>query len=171
MADEKQYPQDTEGFEYVTRALMDTLNSYPGLYADEKFKFCQTKPEDGLNVVASSGSFILEEHESITEHIWQICAYPFMVIYRVSGLNSDRKIEAKEWLDTLADWLMKKPVLIDKQRYQMKKWPTLSGDERVERRIERISRNTPTTLVAVEQDKAETWVADLTIQYRQEFDR
>ena len=167
MDKEKQYPLDVEGADYVTDALMNTLNSYPGLLSNEKFLFSSTNLSDGLNVAATSGAVIVEEHESVTGHVWQMCAYPFMVIMRASGLNSDRKIEAKEWMDKLAEWLTRKAVTIDGSTYQMKKWPELSGD----REIRRIVRNTPAYLAEVPPDKVESWVMDLTIQYRQEFDR
>ena len=167
MDKEKQYPLDVEGADYVTDALMNTLNSSPGLLSNEKFLFSSTNLSDGLNVAATSGAVIVEEHESVTGHVWQMCAYPFMVIMRASGLNSDRKIEAKEWMDKLAEWLTRKAVTIDGSTYQMKKWPELSGD----REIRRIVRNTPAYLAEVTPDKVESWVMDLTIQYRQEFDR
>ena len=168
MADnEKQYPADVEGFKYVTTALMETLNSYPGLYPDEQFKFSTVDLEDGLNVAAISGAVITEEIESITGHVTQMCAYPFMIILRAPGLSSERKVETKEWMDTLAEWLTRKAVNIDGEIYHMKKWPVLSGD----REIRRITRNTPAYLAEITEDKTESWAMDLTIHYRQEFDR
>jgi len=164
---EKQYPADLEGFDYVTTALMETLNNYPGLYPGEEFKFSTTDLDDGLNVAATSGAVIIEEIESITGHVTQMCAYPFMVILRASGLSSERKVATKEWMDTLAEWLTRKAVAIDGEIYHMKKWPVLSGD----REIRKIVRNTPAYLAEVTEDKAESWAMDLTINYRQEFDR
>lgn len=168
MADkEKEYPLDLEGHKYVTDALMETVNSYPGLYPGEEFKFSTTNLDDGLNIAAVSGAVITEEIESITGHVTQMCAYPFMVISRVSGLSSERKIETKEWMDTLAEWLTRKAVTIGDEVFQMKKWPVLSGD----REIRRITRNTPAYLAEITEDKSESWAMDLTIHYRQEFDR
>lgn len=164
---EQQYPLDVEGFDYVTDALMETLNSYPGLYPGEEFKFSTTNLDDGLNVAATAGAVITEEFESITGHVYQECAYPFMVILRASGLSSERKVETKEWMDTLAEWLTRKAVTIDGEVHHMKKWPVLSGD----REIRRITRNIPAYLAEATEDKAENWVMDLTIHYRQEFDR
>ena len=164
---EKELPRDLDGFDYVSDALMETLNSYPGLYPGEKFKFSTTNLDDGLNVAATSGAVITNEFESITGHVYQDCAYPFMVILRVSGLSSERKVKTKEWMDTLAEWLTRKAVTINGEVYQMKKWPVLSG----EREIRRIIRNTPAYLAEITEDKAESWAMDLTIHYRQEFDR
>lgn len=168
MADsEKKYPLDLEGHQFVTDALMETVNSYPGLYPGEKFRFSTTDLNDGLNIAATSGAVITDEIESITGHVTQMCAYPFMVILRASGLSSERKVETKEWMDTLAEWLTRKAVTIGDEVHHMQKWPVLSGD----REIRRITRNTPAYLADVGENKAESWAMDLTIHYRQEFDR
>jgi len=167
MADDKVYPQDIEGYEDVTTALMATVNAYPGLPEDEKFRFTMLEPEEGLSIVASSGSLIMEDHESITGHVWQTCLYPFMVIYRVSGLNQKRKIQVKEWMDTFARWLTRQPVNINGRTVVLEYWPTLTGS----RLIRNISRQTPAYLGGINEDKSETWVMNLQIQYRNEFDR
>lgn len=167
MAEEIVYPQDIEGYEEVTTALMDTVNSYPGLLSKEKFKFTMIEPEEGLSIVASSGSFIMEDHESITGHVWQMCLYPFMVVYRVSGLNQKRKIQVKEWMDTFARWLTRQPVNINSETVVLEEWPKLTEG----RVIRNISRQTPAYLGGINEDKSETWVMNLQIQYRNEFDR
>lgn len=164
---QRNYPQDVDGFEYVTNALMDTINQYPGLLDGEKFEFSVIPNAEGLSVVASSGSFIIDERESITGHVWQTCAYPFMVIYRASGLNQKRKIAAKEWMDKLARWLTRQPVNIDNETYTLAAWPELTED----REIRSITRQTPAYLGSINDDESENWVMDLMIQYKNEFDR
>lgn len=168
MADnERNYPQDVDGYEYVTNALKDTLNSYPGLEDGEKFEFSLIPNAEGFSFIASSGSFIVEERESITGHVLQMCAYPFMVIYRASGLNQKRKIAAKEWMDTLGKWLTRQPVKIDGQVCTLDKWPDLTDG----REIRTITRQTPAYLGGINEDESENWVMDMMIQYRNEFDR
>lgn len=167
MADEKNYPQDVDGYEDVTTALMGMVNLYPGLMEREKFKFTMLEPEEGLSIIASSGSFIMEDHESITGHVWQTCLYPFMVVYRVSGLNQKRKIQVKEWLDTFARWMTRQPVNIDGETVVLEEWPKLTEG----RVIRNISRQTPAYLGGINEDKSETWVMSMQIQYRNEFDR
>lgn len=167
MANEQNYPQDVEGYEDVTTALMETVNNYPGLLRHEKFQFTMLDPEEGLSIIASSGSLIMEEHESITGHVWQTCLYPFMVVYRVSGLNQKRKIQVKEWMDTFARWISRQPVNINGDTVVLDEWPNLTGG----RFIRNISRQTPAYLGGINEDKSETWVMDLQIQYRNEFDR
>lgn len=165
--EEREYPLDVEGFEFVTKALMDTLNSYPGLYEGEEFRFSTTNLNDGLVVAATSGAVITEEYESITGHVYQMCAYPFMIILRTVGLSTTRKVETKEWMDTLAEWITRKAVAIHGVVHKMERWPILSGD----REIRQITRNTPAYLAEITEDKTECWVMNLTINYRQEFDR
>jgi len=165
--DEKKYPLDVDGFDYVSVALMDTINKFPGLECDEKFLFSTVLNEDGLAVIPSSGSYITFHRESITGHVRDNCLYPFTVLYRVSGLNEKRKIMAKEWLDTLGRWLERQAVEIDGRVYQMAKWPVLSGD----REITEISRTSPAYLGSINEDKSENWVMNMQIQYRNEYDR
>ena len=167
MQEEIKYPPDMEGFPKVTDALMEMINTFPGLNEGEEFVFSMMPEDYGLSVIATSGSFIIEEHESITGHVWQMCSYPFMVVSRASGLSSKRKISMKEWMDTLAEWLCRKTVTIDGQEYKLKKWPVLTDD----REIRYIVRQTPAYLGGINEDKSENWVMDMVIQYRNEFDR
>ena len=168
--DKKEQPKryDIEGFPYVTDALMETINSFPGLYDDEQFSFSSLLTnENGNTVVARQGSFIISELEDITGHVMQMCSYPFTVVCRSSGLSTRRKIQTKEWMDKLAEWLCRKAVEINGELTQLKRWPVLTGD----REIRLIQRNTPAYLGGINDDKSETWVMDMVIQYKNEFDR
>ena len=167
MANEINYPPDVDGFEEVTKALMEMVNSYPGLEDGEQFQFTMSEPEEGLSIFASSGSFIYENHESITGHVWQLCLYPFMVVCQASGLNQERKIRIKEWMDCFARWLTRQPVNIDGVTHVLNEWPKLTGN----RLIRDVTRQTPAYLGSINEDKSETWVMNLQIQYRNEFDR
>ena len=164
---EQTLPQDVDGFEYVTNALMATVNQFPGLEEGETFSFSMIPTEEGLSIIASSGSFIYQEQESIIGHVWQTCLYPFTVVYRASGLNQTRKIAAKEWLDNLGRWLVRQPITINGTNYVLSEWPKLTGD----REIRNIIRQTPAFLGNINEDKSENWVMDMQIQYRNEFDR
>ena len=164
--EERQYKQDVDGFEEVTDALMDMMNSYPGLDTDEHFDFSTVPVDDGLAVIASSGSFIVDEKESITGHVKQFCAYPFVIVNRVSGLSQKRKIAVKEWMDTIAKWLTRQEVSIHGKKYKLE-WPVLIGD----RKITNIERQSPSYLESINDDKSENWVMELMLKYRNEFDR
>lgn len=167
MEQHKTFFQDQEGYVHITTALMDMANSYPGLQEDDRFMFSELPHEDGLSIIATSGSFIVEERESITGHVRQMCAYPFTVVYRASGLNQKRKMEAKEWLDTFSRWLTRQDVSINGKLYKLENWPQLDGG----REIRNVLRQSPTYLASINEDKSEDWVAALVIQYRNEFDR
>ena len=169
MNNEKNYKPDPDGQESITKAIMKTANSYPGLdrKIGEEFRFCETEPEDGLSLMVASGSFIYEHHESVTGHVWELCLYPLVVVYRASGLNEKRKMEVKEWIDNFARWLTRQPVTIGGKRYQLSEWPKLT-DGRV---IRDVSRTSTTYLSTIDDGKSEVWITNLQIQYRNEFDR
>ncbi len=142
------------------------MNSFPGLEDGDKFDFSTVPVEDGYSVIASSGSFIVNETESITGHVKQICAYPFMIVCRASGLSQKRKIAMKEWMDTLSKWLTRQEIIMFGVREKLE-WPKLTGD----RKITNIERQSPAYLGSINEDKSENWVTELVIQYRNEFDR
>lgn len=158
---------DVEGYERVTSALMVLVNTYPGLDEGEEIAFATEPADEGIAIFPTTGSFIYEERESITGHVTQMCQYPFTVVYRASGLNSRRRVAAKEWLDTFARWIEKQPVTINGTLYVLTEWPSLSGD----REIKEIVRQAPSYLTTVNEDKSENWIMDVVVRYRNEFDR
>lgn len=158
---------DVEGYELITSALMELVNTYPGLEDGEEFSFAQLNKDEGIAIFPSTGAFIYEERESITGHVVQMCQYPFTVVYRASGLNQNRKIKAKEWLDTFGRWIEKKPITIGDTVYTLESWPELTED----REIREMYRQTPSYLVDVPDNKSENWIEEIIIRYRAEFDR
>ena len=169
MADNKPVALDIDGYEYVTDALMEMANSYPGLnkMVGEHFDFTNADPEDGLTIMATSGSVIYDERESITGHVRQECTYPFMVVYKASGLSQKRKIQVKEWMDTFARWMTRQPVTINNRTFVLQAWPELTHG----RVIRTIQRQSPCYLAQINEDKSEIWAMDLVIRYRNEFNR
>lgn len=163
----KSLPSDIDGYDVVTNALMELANSYPGLEEFEKFSFAQLDEDEGIAIFPSTGAYVYEEHWSITDHITQLCQYPFTAVYRASGLNQKRKINAKEWLDKFGRWIEKRPVVIDGVEYKLVDWPELTQG----REIWEISRQSPTYLVDVPDSKSENWICEMIIRYRCEFDR
>lgn len=166
MEQQQSYGYDISGFDDVTHALMDMINRFPGLEENERFAFSTIPSEEGLAVIPSNGSFIEEHHVSVTDHVWEVCAYPFTVLYKASGLNEKRKMNVKEWMDTLAKWLARQTIVIDDSPYRLGRWPFLSGD----RRIKEIIQNTPAYLASINEDKSENWVMTMTIKYHNEYD-
>lgn len=160
-------PTDVDGYEMVTTALMAMANSYPGLAEGQKFTFAQLDEDEGIAIFPSTGAYIYQERWSITDHITQLCQYPFTAVYRASGLNQKRKINAKEWLDKFGRWIEKRPVVIDGVEYKLVEWPDLTDG----REIWDISRQSPTYLLDVPDSKSENWITELVIRYRCEFDK
>lgn len=169
MADEvkEQYPQDIDGYEYVTNALMELVPLFPGLEDEEGFRFSSVPDGEGMSITPISGAKIYEQRENINGHVKQMCEYPFMVLYKASGLNQQNKIAVKEWLDTFADWLTKQPVTIKGTTYKLADWPELTGG----REIRTVEKTTPAYLAGISDDKCENWIMNMTIRYRNEFDR
>ena len=158
---------DVEGYDAITTALMALVNTYPGLDDGEEFGFATEPADEGVAIFPTTGSFIYDERESITGHVTQLCQYPFTVVYRKSGLNSNRRVTAKEWMDTFARWIERQPVTIDGTMYVLQEWPDLTGN----REIREVTRQSPAYLANVNDDKSENWIMDVVIRYRNEFDR
>lgn len=158
---------DVDGYELITAALMDMVNTFPGLDDDEVIEFATDPADDGVAIFPTTGSFIYDERESITGHVTQMCQYPFTVVYRKSGLNSKRRMTAKEWLDTFGRWIERQTVTIDGTPYVLPEWPELTDN----REIREVTRQAPGYLVSVNEDKSENWIMDCVVRYRNEFDR
>lgn len=158
---------DVEGYNLITDALMSLVNQYPGLDEGETFSFAQLDDDEGIAIFPSTGSFIYDERESITGHVTQMCQYPFTAVYRASGLNQSRKINAKEWLDTFGRWIEGKTVNIDGTDYTLEEWPELTEN----REIREVYRQTPSYLLDDPDNKSENWIEEIIIRYRCEFDR
>lgn len=158
---------DVEGYDLVTAAVMVMVNTFPGLDFGEKIEFATEPADEGVAIFPTTGSFIYEEHESITGHVTQMCQYPFTVVYRKSGLNSKRRASAKEWLDQFARWIERQPVTIEGTTYTLEAWPDLTKN----RVIKDVSRQAPAYLTTVNEDKSENWIMDVVVRYRNEFDR
>lgn len=158
---------DVDGYDLVTAALMDLVNTFPALEDGEEILFATDPADEGVGIFPTTGSFIYDERESITGHVTQMCQYPFTVVYRKSGLNSKRRMTAKEWLDTFGRWIERQTVTIDGTTYQLQEWPELTEN----REIREVTRQAPAYLVSVNEDKSENWIMDVVIRYRNEFDR
>lgn len=158
---------DVDGYDLVTAAVMALVNTFPGLEDGETFEFATEQTGEGVSIFPTTGSFIYEERESITGHVTQMCQYPFTVVYRAAGLNSKRRMGAKEWLDSFGRWIERQPIEIDGTTYVLPEWPDLTEN----RKIREVTRQAPAYLATVEDDKSENWIMDVVVRYRNEFDR
>ena len=158
---------DPVGYDLLTPAIRDLMDTYPGLETGETFSFSMLNGEFGQAIFPTTGAVVQYERESITGHVEQMCLYPFTVVLRVSGQTQNRKANAKEWLDMLGRWLEMQPITIGETTYKLDEYPTLNGDAK----IMDISRTTPAYLSVTNADMSEDWVISIQARYRNEFDR
>lgn len=158
---------DLDGTDKITGVIMTLLNQFPGLADGEEITFSTLSEESGISVYPVSGAVVENETSDITDHVTQICLYPFFLIYRQSGLNQNRRANTKEWLDNIGKWLERQTIKIDDEEHRLMKYPALSGD----RKILSISRQTPSYLDNKSDDQVEDWVVSIAVRYQHEFDR
>lgn len=155
---------DLDGQEVISKALMNLLNEYPDLQGDF-FQYATLADSKGKAVFPTSGSAIRTEIKDVTGHTEQTCEYPFVVIYRASGLSEGKKEKVKEWLDNLGRWLEKQPILVDGVEYQLTEYPLLTRG----REFKKIERVTTAYLDSINENKAENWAINITATYKNEY--
>lgn len=158
---------NAQGTDIITTAIRQLLNQFPGLNYGESISFSTLSPEEGISIFPISGAVIEKETADITDHVTQICLYPFYVVYRSGSLNQNRKANVKEWLDNLGRWLERQPVSIDEMEYKLLKYPRLTG----KRKFLSISRQTPAYLDSVTDGKVEDWAIYISARYQYEFNK
>lgn len=155
---------DIDGQEVVSTALMDLLNQYPALEGDY-FQYATLSETSGKAIFPTSGSAILAEVKDVTGHTEQTCEYPFIVIYRASGLTESRKEKVKEWLDNLGRWLEKQTIVIGTVEYKLDEYPALTRG----RAFNSIKRASTAFLDSINEAKAENWAINISAIYKNEF--
>lgn len=158
---------DVDGYDIVTNALKDLLNSFPGLMEDENIKFSTLEEDSGISFYPISGAVIATETISVTGKVNQVCNYPFYVVYRTAADSQTSKIDIKEFLDELGKWLEKQPVMIDGETQKLSDYPDLTEG----REITEISRQTPAYLDSTSEGNVQDWVISLALRYRNVFYR
>ena len=159
---------DIDGSEAVTTALLDLLNSFPGLKQGEKILFSTVPDDGGIGFFPTSGAVYLQNNEDITGHVKQVCQYPFSVVYRAGAKTESQRLRIKEFLDTLGKWLERQPVTVNGVKSQLTEYPALKSGNR---EIQSISRTNPAHLNEAYQDGMEDWVISGALNYRNEFDK
>ena len=164
--EKEQVRYDIDGQEVISTALIDLLNQYPGLQSEDFIQYAAIGDSKGKAVFPISGSAIRQEVRDITGHVEQTCEYPFIVIYRASGLTESRKEKVKEWLDNLGRWLERQTVVINETEYKLNDYPNLTRG----RTFKNIQRVTPSYLDSINENKAENWAINIVATYKNEFD-
>lgn len=164
MEEAKPIGADASGHEVVTKAVLEMLNSFPGLDGKEIF-FEELGDADGIAFSSDSGPLVMTERRSITDHVFQTCQYPFFVIYRSTTTREYQKLHIQTFLDSLGKWLCREPVEINGEFEMLSKYPKLSDG----RKIIRITRENAYGLTPNE-NESQDWMLPVTIQYTNEFD-
>lgn len=156
---------DVDGYDIVTNALKDLLNQYPGLEEDEVFKFSTLKEDEGIAFYPVSGAVIAQERKSVTGKVNQLCNYPFFIVYRTSRDSPNMKADIKEFLDNVGKWLERQTIVVDGEKHKLASYPTLTE----ERKIEEITRVTPSYMDKAYENNIQDWVISMSLKYRNIF--
>lgn len=157
---------DTEGTSAATKVLLDLLNEFPGIPEGMTIKFATLEETGGISFNPTSGATYIENREDITGHVYQVCAYPFVIIFRSAARTEDRKILIKEFLDLLARWLEGDTVTIGGVDYKLEQYPDLSSGDR---KITTIVTTNASHCQAAYADGIEDWSISMTMRYRNDF--
>lgn len=161
VARDKPKKYDVDGYEIVSKAIQDLLNSFPGLLDGESIKFSTLEEESGISFYPISGAVIAQETTSVTGKVNQLCNYPFYVVYRTAADSPNSKLDIKEFLDNLGKWLELQPVMIDGETQKLEEYPALTNG----REITEIARQTPAYLDNTSEGNVQDWVISLALKY------
>ena len=164
MRNEKVIKFDLDGYEEVKDAILEIINQSP-LAKKEKVSFGILKDSYGFAIIPTSGSIIESSRKSITGKVTEICYYPFVLVYRDTGINEKRKSEISEMLEDIGKWLERKEILIDGVGQRLQTYPLLTEN----RKFLEIKRQTNSYLANVYEDKSEDWEIKITARYQNEY--
>lgn len=155
---------DATGFEMLTNAVRDLLQSYPGLGRRE-ILFEELDKDGGLIFSADGGALVMSERRSITDHVTQTCQYPFLVVYRIATTTESEKLYVQNFLETLGKWLCMEKAVIGDEVHRLTAYPKLTDG----RQITRVTRSNSYG-TAPNENKTQDWILPVTVQYTYEFD-
>lgn len=167
MAEQKQVKYDLDGYDVVTKALMELLNQFPGMESGEQIEFSELGEESGFAMYPINGAAIESERTSVTGKVTEVCLYPFYIIFRGAGLNEKRRIETKERLDNIGKWLEGKEIKIDDVPYKLSEYPPLTGN----RKFLEFRRQTPAYLDNTYENQSEDWAIYISARYQNEYEK
>ena len=157
---------DVEGTSAASKVLLDLLNEFPGLQDGTRITFATLDESGGLSFNPTSGAVFIENREDIVGNVHQVCAYPFVVIYRAAIRSEERKLVVKEFLDCLGRWLEGDTVTIGGVDYKLDEYPELDSGNR---KIRTIDTTNASHCQAAYNDGVEDWSVSMTMRYTNEF--
>lgn len=154
---------DVSGYNILTNAVLALLSGFPGLNGREIF--FEELDESGIAFSADNGALILSERRSITDHVTQVCQYPFFIIYRSTSTKEFQKLQVQAFFDGIGKWICREPAEVGGETVRLTAWPELADG----RRITRVTRGNSYGLEPNE-DGVQDWLMPVTVQYTNEFD-
>lgn len=155
---------DVTGFQILTNAVLDLLSAFPGLNGRE-ILFEELGKESGIAFSADNGALIMTETRSITDHVRQLCQYPFYIVYRTASTTEYQKLQVQAFFDAIGKWICKEPVEINGDTVRLAAYPALSNG----RKIIRVTRSNSYGLDPNE-DGVQDWLLPVIVEYTNEFD-
>lgn len=156
---------DASGFEILTEAVHYILNLYPGLSENDYISFEELEKDSGIAFSADSGALVMSEKRSITDHVKQICQFPFFVVFRTNAKQENQKINVQEFLEKLGKWICQEPVEMKYVTHRLKGFPELSDGRKITRITRQNSYGTEP-----DADGVQDWLLPVTVQYTHEYD-
>lgn len=163
MNEPKPISQDGEGYDILKDAILALLNDYPGL-GGKTITFSNLKEDDGISMEPENGALIYVEKKDIIGNVYQECQFPFFLVRRSNAGSSFLKKEVNEFLDTIAAWICREPVIINQDLYQLTEYPKLTGG----RKITGVTRFNSYALEP-NSNGTQDWVVPITVKYTHEF--
>lgn len=155
---------DTGGSEVMTKAIDELINRFPGWTEEEEVVFSFISDNSGVAWYPVSGAVIEREKKTIVGEVRQTCQYPFYVLYRTASTSEHLRINVKEKLDKLGEWLERQEITVSRQNYKLDRYPEIGG-----RKINSIRRTTPSYNANNYDDGICDWVVYITVQYENNY--
>ena len=154
---------DGEGYEVLTKAVLELLNQYPGL--EQAISFEGLDATSGIAFAANNGALIMKETVDIIDHVTQECQFPFFLVYRSASTRPPQKVRIQTFMDSIGKWICKEPAEVDGETVRLDEYPELANG----RKIKRITRQNS---YGIEPDAkgVQDWLLPVTVTYTNEFD-
>ena len=159
MSKEKTVKQDQMGFELLKDAVLDLLNRFPALNG-RSITLGGLLQDSGISMEPNSGALVISEQKDILGTTWQMCQFPFFVVYRSYPDSEYKRINIMEFLDDLGAWLSKEPVNINGEEHILTEYPAISD----RRKITDVVRFNSYALEPND-NNTQDWVIPITVNY------
>lgn len=165
MANKKAIGADAAGYDILTKAIKDMLNSFPGLMSGENVKFEELKDESGIAFSNNTGALVYTSTKDVIGYTHQTCKYLFVIVYRTSAQSKEqKKLSVQEFLEAFGRWLCMEECNINGKTYILYEYPKLSGG----REIKDISRDN-CYACEPQTNGVQDWILPITIEYTHDF--